>query len=112
MSPNHWTLGLPYALISLRFDPTFGVLYKEPLKYIEEEELKSNETIVHCCHILHILEFVSLCPFGALFFLPNISFSCELVIERWRIEVVEAQVENSVSLVHRGADRGSHSCNL
>ena len=58
----------------------FGVLYKEPLGYIEEEELKSKETIVHCCHSLHILESASLCPFGAPFVLPKLSFACELAI--------------------------------
>ena len=90
----------------------FGLLYKEPLGYIEEEELKSNETIVHCCRSLHILESASLCPFGALCVLPKITFSCELAIKRWRIEVVDAQVEDLVSLVHRCAYRGSHLCNL
>ena len=68
------------------------MLYKEPLGYIEEEELKSNKTIVHCCHSLLVLESTSLCPFGALSVLPNLAFSCEISIERWRIEVVEAQV--------------------
>ena len=88
------------------------MLYKEPLGYNEEEELKSNETIVHCCHNLHILESTSLCPFGELSVLPNISFACEIAIKRWRIEVVEAQVEDLVSLVRRRANRGCHLCNL
>ena len=30
-------------------------------------------------------------------FFPSLPFTCELAIERWRIEVVEAQVEDSVS---------------
>ena len=84
----------------------FGVLYKEPLGYIEEEESKSNEYIVHCCRILHILEAASLCPFGELFGLPKLAFAHELAIERWRIEMVEAQVRDSVSLVRRCAVRG------
>ena len=88
------------------------MLYKEPLGYIEEEELKRNETIVHCLCSLHIVRFASLCPFGALCVLPKLSFSCELAIERWRIEVVEAQVEDSVSPVCRHADRGCHLCNI
>ena len=87
----------------------FGVLYEEPLGYIEGEELKSKETIVHYFHSLHILEFASLCPYGALCFLPKLTFYCELVIERWRIEVVEAQVEESVSSVRRRANKGCHS---
>ena len=89
------------SYLTLRYP--FGVLYKEPLGYIEEKELKSNETIVHCCHSLHILVSASLCPFGALCVLPKISFACE---------VMEAQVEDSVSSVHRRADRGCHYCNL
>ena len=44
-------------------------------------------------------------------FLPIFPFLCELAIERWRIEVVEAQVEDSVSSVHRNADRVCHYCN-
>ena len=103
---------MPQDRSDLTIHYLFGVLYKEPLGYIEEEELKSKETIVHCFHSLHILESSSLCPFGALCFLPNIYFSCDLSIERWRIEVVEAQVEDSVSPVHRRADRGCHLCNL
>ena len=90
----------------------FGVLYKEPLGYIEEEELKRKETIVHCCLSFLILESASLCPFGALCVLPKLAFSCEISIEIWRIEVVEAQVEDWVSSVHRQTDRGCHYCNL
>ena len=88
------------------------MLYKEPLGYIQEEELKRKETIVHCFHILHILESASLCPFGALGVLPKLAFACELAIERWSIEVVEAQVEDSVSSIHKHANRGCHYCNL
>ena len=90
----------------------FGMIYKESLGYIEKEELKSKETIVHCCHRLIILEFASLCTFVSLCVLPKISFACDFAIERSRIEVVEAQVEDSVSPVCRRADRGCHLCNL
>ena len=45
-------------------------------------------------------------------FFPRFHFLSELAIERWSIEVLEAQVKDSVSLVHRRADRGCHSCNL
>ena len=88
------------------------MLYKEPFGYIEGEELKRKETIVHCCCSLLILESASICPFGALCVLPNLSFAYEIAIKRWRIEVVEAQVEDSVSPVHRHADRSFHLCNL
>ena len=86
------------------------MLYKEPLGYIEEEELNRKETIVHCFLGLLVLEFASLCPLDKV--IPNISFSCDIFIEIWRIEVVEAKVEDLVSPVHRRADRGCHLCNL
>ena len=41
---------------------------------------------------------------------PILPFLCELAIERWRIEVVEAQVEDSVSPVPRSANRVCHYC--
>ena len=53
--------------------------------------------------------YLSLHPFVPLehcCVLPNISFSNELAIERWRIEVVEAQVGDSVSLIRIRAVRG------
>ena len=43
-------------------------------------------------------------------FFQSLHFACELAIERWRIEVVEAQVGDSISLIHRHADRGCHYC--
>ena len=64
----------------------FGVLYKEPLGYIEGEELNNKEIIVHCCHNLLILDSASLYPFGALCVLPKIAFACELAIKRWRTQ--------------------------
>ena len=77
---------------------------------LKREELKSKKTIDHCCRSLLVLEFASLCPLDKV--LPNISFSCDIFIEIWRIEVVEAKVEDLVSPVHRRADRGCHLCNL
>ena len=55
------------------------------------------ETIVHCYHSLHILESGSRCPFGALCVLPKLEFTCEISIEGWKIEVVEALVKDLVS---------------
>ena len=43
-------------------------------------------------------------------FFPSFPFLCELAIKRWVIEVVNAQVEDSVSLVHISADRVCHYC--
>ena len=82
------------------------------METLKREELKSKKTIVHCCRSLLILEFASFCTFGALCVLPKLAFAYELAIERWRIEVVEAQVEDSVSLVGRHANKGCHLCNI
>ena len=41
---------------------------------------------------------------------PIFTLLCEISIERWRIEVVEARVEDSVSPVHRSVDRVCHYC--
>ena len=41
-------------------------------------------------------------------FFPKFPLLSDLAIERWRIEVVEAHVEDSVSLVRRSADRVCH----
>ena len=43
---------------------------------------------------------------------PSLPFACELAIERWRIEVAEAQVGDLVSPVHRHAIIGCIYCNL
>ena len=59
-----------------------------------------------------ILDSASLCPLEHFVFFPRLHFCCELAIERWRIEVVEAQVGDSVPLIHRRANRGCLYCNL
>ena len=103
---------MPWDHSDSTFHYPIEALYKEPFGHIEEEEFRSKKTIVHCCRSLLILESASLCLFGALFVLPKIAFACELAIEGWRIEVVEAQVQDSVSPIHRHADRGCIHCNL
>ena len=45
-------------------------------------------------------------PWSTVVFFPSFPFASKLAIERWRIEVVEAQVGDSVSPVHRRAVRG------
>ena len=72
--------------------------------------MKSKETIVHCCLNLFILESASLCPLEHIVFFPILPLLCELAIERWRIKVVEAQVEDSVYLVRISVDRVYHYC--
>ena len=86
------------------------MLYKEPLGYIEKGEIEEQENYSPLLLKL-ILESESLCPLEHFVFFLRFPFSCELAIERWRIEVVEARVEDSVSLIRRRADRGCHYCN-
>ena len=81
-----------------------------PFDALKQEKLKSKETIVHCCHIFIILESASLCHLEHIVFFPSLLLICELAIERWRVEVVEAQVDDSVSLVHRIVDTVCHNC--
>ena len=57
----------------------FGVLYKEPLGYIEEEELRSKKNLVHCCCSLLVLDFASLCPLEHLVFFPILCFFVSLL---------------------------------
>ena len=76
MDPTHLTPGLPYALRSLKFDPSLSLvkLYKEPLGTLKAyREIERNETIVHCCQNLCL----SLHPFVPLehcCVLPKLSF--------------------------------------
>ena len=77
----------------------------DPLKrYVR---IENKETIVHCCRNL-CLSLHPFVPSSTSVFFPSFPFSCELDIKRWRIEVVEAQVGDSVSLVRRRAVRGCH----
>ena len=83
-------------------------LYKEPFGYIEGYVIiVSKETIVHCCRNL-CLSLHPFVPWSTFVFFPSLPFACELAIERWRIEVVEAQVGDSVSPICRRAVRGCH----
>ena len=94
MDPTHLTPGLPYALRSLGFDPSLSLvkLYKEPLGTLKAyREIESIETIVHCFQYL-CLSLHPFVPWITLVFFTSFPFACELAIERWRIEVVEAQV--------------------
>ena len=45
-------------------------------------------------------------------FFPSLPFSCELAIKRWKIEVVEAEVGDSLYLILRRADIGCIHCNV
>ena len=66
-------------------------LYKEPLGYIEEEELKSKKTIVHYFRSFLILESASLCPLEHFVFFPRFPFlviflSIDGRLKWWRTE--------------------------
>ena len=114
MDPTHLTPGLPYALRLLRFDPSLSLvkLYKEPLGILKAyREIESKETIVHCCRNL-CLSLHPFVPWSTFVFFPSFPFACELAIKRWRIEVVEAQVGDSVSPIRKRADRGYLYCNI
>ena len=63
----------------LTFHYPIEALYKEPFGYIEEEELKSKETIVHCCHSLLIFESASLCPLEHFVFFPRLPLFLSLL---------------------------------
>ena len=80
---------MPWDRSYLTFHYPIEALYKEPFGYIEgKEEVKSKKTIVHCCHSLYL----SLHPFvpWRTWCSSQACLACELAIERWRIEVVEA----------------------
>ena len=108
MDPTHLTPGLTYALRSLdsTFHYPFEKLYKELFDTLKAyKRIESKETIVHCCRNL-CLSLHHFVPWSTFVFFPSLPFSIELAIERWTIEVVEAQVGDSVSPVRRCADRG------
>ena len=108
LDPTHSTPGLPYALRSLGFDPSLSLvkLYKEPLgTLMAYREIESKETIVDYFRNLY-LSLHPFVPWSTFVFFPSFHFSSELAIMRWRIEVVEAQVGDSVSPVRRCAVRG------
>ena len=102
---------MPWYCSDLTFDYPIEALYKEPFGYIERGGIEEQENYSPFLPEL-ILESASLCPLEHFVFFPSLPFACELAIKRWRIEVVEAQVEDSVSPVCRCADRGCHYCNI
>ena len=107
-----WLLAfhMPWDRTDSTFHYPFESYIRNPLvHWRQEERIESKETIVHCCRNLCL----SLHPFWSTsVFFPSLPFACELAIERWRIEVVEAQVGDSVSPIHRHADIGCIYCNL
>ena len=65
---------MPQDRSYLTFHYPIEAPYKEIFGYIEEDELKSKITIVHCCRSLLILESTSLCPLERFVFFPSLHF--------------------------------------
>ena len=91
----------------LAFHYPIEALYKEPFGYIERGGIEEKENYSPLLPEL-ILESTSICPLEHFVFFSSLPSDRELTIERWRIEVVEAQVGDSVSPICRCADRGCH----
>ena len=102
---------MPWDCLDLTFHYPIEELYKEPFGYIEGRGIEEQEKYSPLLLEL-ILESASLCPLEHFVFFPSLPFACELAIKKWGIEVVEAQVGDSVSLIPIRADRGCHYCNL
>ena len=96
---------MPWDCLDLTFHYPIEALYKEPFGYIEERRIEEQENYSPLLLEL-IVESASLCPLEKFVFFTSLPFSCELAIKKWRIEVVEAQVGDSVSSIRRCADRG------
>ena len=109
-----WLLAfhMPWDHSDSTFHYPIEELYKEPFGYIDGIwEIGSKETIVHYCRNL-CLSLHPFVPWSTLLFFPGLPFACELAIERWRIEVVEAQVGDSVSPIRKCSNRGCIHCNI
>ena len=103
-----WLLAfhMPWDRTDSTFQYQFGKLYKEPLRHWKKR--RKNWEYQNYSPLLPEL-YLSLHPFVPLEHccaLPKLAFASELAIERWRIEVVEAQVGDSVSLIRRRAVKG------
>ena len=102
---------MPWDRSNLTFHYPIEELYTKPFGYIEGGGIEEQENYSPLLSKL-ILESTSLYPLEHFVLFPSLPFTCELAIERWRIEVVEAQVGDSVSPIRRCVDRGCHYCNL
>ena len=105
------SLCLEIAWIRPFITPLKSYIRNPLVHWRKEERIESEETIVHCCRNL-CLSLHPFVPWSTSVFFPSLPFACELAIERWRIEVVEAQVGDSVCPICRRADRGCIHCNL
>ena len=70
---------MPQDRLNLTFHYPIEALYKEPLGYIEKEELKSKKPIVHYCRILLVLESASLFPLEQFVFFSSLPLLVSLL---------------------------------
>ena len=103
---------MPWDHSDSTFQYPFESYIRNPLVHWRQEEIiESKETIVHCFRNLY-LSLHPFVPWSIFVFFPSLPFSCEIAIERWRIEVVEAQVGDSASSIRRCVDKGCIHCNI
>ena len=98
----------------IRIQPSitpFKSYIRNPLDTLKVWGIERKRTIVHCCWNL-CLSLHPFVPWRTFVFFPRFPFACEISIKIWRIEVVEAQVGDSVSSIRRRADGGCIHCNL
>ena len=111
MGPNNLTLGLPYAWKTLWLDPplSIGGLYIEPLGCNEGGEFwRPRKLQFTIASLVYAWVCIPLC-----LWITHCCSSQDLhcLVRfplRWRIEVVEDQVQDLVSPFRRGADRVCH----
>ena len=95
-----------------------GVLYKEPLGYIEEEELKRKKTIVHCFRSLLVLESTSLYPLEHFMLLPSFPLFVSLLsndggLRWWRTQFLrfaDVPIEVVTYVISDFINRNIFSC--
>ena len=88
---------MPWDHLDSTFHYPIEELYKEPFGYIERGWIEEQENYGLLPEL--ILKSASLCPLEHFMFFPRFPFAYDISIERWRIEVVEAQVGDSISLI-------------
>ena len=115
---------IPRDRLDLTFHYPLEALYKEPLGYIEGEELKSKKTIVHCCRSLLILESAYICPLENLVFFLSFPLLVSLLsrdgglrwwMPRWRtqfLQFVYVPTEVVTIVISDFINRNIFSCSI
>ena len=113
MSLNILSLGLPYSWRTLEFDPPlplWSAIYSASWIHWRRRNWRIRKLYSMVSSVFLILESASVCPLEHIVFFPSLPLLYELAIERWRIEVVEAWVEDSNSPIRKSADKVCHYC--